>query len=492
MADIDIEPYDDTFCSVLTDSAIEREISDYLSFVIPGSEFMRRGRRRHWDGRIRLYNRTTKLTYVGLVRRIVRWAEKHEYSVQVHPGLNSETDWNYHDTDRLFKTYPPPMQPRPYQRDGITMALRHQRLLLISPTGSGKSLIIYYILRANPHVKCLLVVPTISLVTQMVNDFREYGWDDVDDHVHQIYSGQEKTTDKPITVSTWQSIYKLDADWFAAYRVVVGDECHHWKADSFKAIMEKLPNCPVKIGLTGTLDNGKANRLVVEGVFGPPFKVAKTADLQTMGHLTPIKVQAHVLRYGDYDAWRVREHYRKYQEELDYIVQHPERMQFTVDMVTKLKGNVLVLFNFIEKHGVPLHTAIKTAVGNTRPVHYVSGQTDKDTRENIRQLLEQSSDAILVASYGTFSTGINIKKLHFVVFASPSKSRYRVLQSIGRGLRLHTTKKVVYVMDIVDDFHRKEYTNYLFKHWAARRAFYDEEQFPVDTYIHTLGEGRLA
>lgn len=106
----------------------------------------------------------------------------------------------------------------------------------------------------------------------------------------------------------------------------------------------------------------------------------------------------------------------------------------------------------------------------------------------VRTYTETVKDAILIASYGTFSTGVNVRKLHHIVFASPSKSRYRVLQSIGRGLRLHASKRVVYVMDIVDDAHQKSYVNYAYKHWAHRVKFYQEESFPIELYAHTLEE----
>lgn len=102
---------------------------------------------------------------------------------------------------------------------------------------------------------------------------------------------------------------------------------------------------------------------------------------------------------------------------------------------------------------------------------------------------EKVNNAVLIASFGTFSTGVNVKRLHHLVFASPSKSRYRVLQSIGRGLRLHASKRVVYVMDIVDDAHHLKYTNYAIRHWSQRVQFYEEETFPVETFTHTI-EGR--
>lgn len=392
--DIILAPHTHAYCFVWTSESIERELSEELSFVVPGSRYMSKFRK-GWDGKVRLLNRTTKMVYAGLASRIERWAVKQGYTLENRlPPFH--TGWDGFDTERLLQTYPTSLEVRDYQREAITHGLHQTRVVLLSPTASGKSLVLYYLVRARMmDGPVLLVVPTITLVKQMVEDFREYGWTDVDDHVHQITGGVKKDTQKPVVVSTWQSVFRQSEDWFSRYRTLLGDEAHTFKADSLRSIMEKLPHCSYRIGVTGTLDDAKSNKLMVEGVFGRPHRVARTADLQERGHLTPIRIQGHFLQYSSHDRWQLREHHRRYADEISYLVQHPKRMDWLVTFTEQLKGNVLLLYQFVEKHGIPLYHAIKARVGSTRPVYFVSGLVDGDTRESIRALLEHPEHIVI-------------------------------------------------------------------------------------------------
>lgn len=394
MSDITLAPHTQTYCYVWTNSAIERELSDELSFVVPGSQYMQKFRR-GWDGRVRLFNRTTKMVYVGLAPRIMRWAEKQGYTVS--SKLPSQmTNWSEFDTQQLLDAYPVPFDVRDYQRDAITYGLQHSRTVLISPTASGKSLVLYYLVRARMSVgSILLVVPTITLVRQMVEDWRSYGWADVDDFVHQITGGVEKITEKPVVVSTWQSIFRQPHTWFSRYQSLFGDEAHTFKAESLREIMDKLPQCAYRIGVTGTLDDAKSNRLLVEGVFGSARRVARTSELQEKGHLTPIRVQGHFLQYGAADRWILREQKRRYADEVEFFTQHPGRMAWLVNFIGQLRGNVLVLYQFVQNHGIPLYHALHARFGQTRPIYFVSGDVSGDRREQIRALLEHPEHIVL-------------------------------------------------------------------------------------------------
>jgi superfamily II DNA or RNA helicase len=245
------------------------------------------------------------------------------------------------------------------------------------------------------HGPVLLIVPTVTLVRQMVEDWRGYGWADVDTYVHQITAEVRKETACPVVVSTWQSVYKLPAEWFARYQTLLGDEAHTFKANSLRAIMEKLPECKYRIGVTGTLDDAKSHRLMVEGVFGRPYRVAKTSDLQAQQHLTPIKIQGHVLSYPDRDRQQASETFRSYEKEIKFVIDHPKRLAWMADFVAQIPGNVLVLYQFVEAHGVPLHAAIQARVGHTRPVYFISGAVDASDRERIRALLEAPTHVVL-------------------------------------------------------------------------------------------------
>ncbi len=388
--DIVIAPHTQSHVFVWTSESIERELSDEFSFVVPGAEFIKRRRKiKYWDDRIRLYNRTTKLIYAGLVSHIVKWAARVGYTVDVTVP-DTKSSWTEIDTSALLASYPTPgVEVRDYQRTAITHGLHHQRVVLLSPTASGKSLVLYYLVRARMAVgPVLLIVPTISLVSQMVEDWRSYGWDDVDDHVHRIVGGVTKTTTKPVVVSTWQSIFRQPVAWFDRYTTLLGDEAHTFKASSLTGIMNKLPQCAVRIGVTGTLDGAKSNKLSVEGVFGPSYRVVKTATLQTQGYLAPLRVQGHLLQYAEYDRWAIREHHRSYVDEVGYFVDHPQRLAWTANFVNQLPGNVLVLYQYVERHGIPLYHACVDLVGGSRPVYFVSGAVAGDERERIRALMD--------------------------------------------------------------------------------------------------------
>lgn len=394
-ADIIFAPHNHSHSFIWASESIEREIGQEFSFIPPGAQYMKQFQRsRGWDGRIRLLNRTTKLIYTGLLPRVRVWSESRGYTIDDRLP-STQTGWSALDTQSIINQWPVPMDVRDYQIDGITHALHHQRCVLLSATGSGKSLVLYYIARYRAQTApVLLIVPSIHLVSQMVSDWRNYGWDDVDQYVHKITAGVDKQTTKPIVVTTYQSVYKQPEKWFARYQTVLGDECHMYRAEALRGIMEKMDHCAYRIGVTGTLDDAKSNRLMVEGVFGLSYQVARTAQLQERGQLSPIQVQGHILKYGQQDKYILREQKRQYPDEIDHFVRHEGRMAWTTDFIKQLPGNVLVLFQFVEKHGLPLYRALSEALGS-RPVYYVSGMTEGSDRDKIRTLLEQPEHIVL-------------------------------------------------------------------------------------------------
>ena len=171
-----------------------------------------------------------------------------------------------------------------------------------------------------------------------------------------------------------------------------------------------------------------------------------------------------------------------YQEEIDFLVGHPERNNYICNLVKGLTGNTLVLFQFIEKHGNILHSILKNIIDPSRKIFFVYGGTDADSREKVRELVEGEKDAIICASYGVYSTGVNIRNIHNIVFASPSKSRIRNLQSIGRGLRKSETKEAASLYDISDDLMHSERKNYTLNHFMERVKIYTSEHFPYRIY----------
>jgi superfamily II DNA or RNA helicase len=357
-------------------------------------------------------------------------------------------------------------KPRDYQIDAVYDALRYNRKLLISPTASGKSLMIYTIVRyfVDNSKNILLIVPTTSLVEQMVKDFTDYGWDS-EEFCHKIYSGKEKNTDKPVVVTTWQSIYNLQRSFYENFDVVIGDEAHQFKSKSLVGIMTKMDNAKYRFGFTGTLDGSQTHKWVLEGLFGPSYKVTQTKELIEKGHLSKLQIKILLLKHNS-------QQFNEYEEEVQYIIGHEKRNNFIKNLVLDLKGNSLVLFNRVESHGQILYELINNSTSKDRKVFFVHGGVDTETREKIREITEKESNAIIVASYGTFSTGINIKNLHNVIFASPSKSRIRNLQSIGRVLRKGDNKTKATLYDIADDATYKSKKNYTLNHLIERMKFY--------------------
>ena len=425
---------------------------------------------------IRLYSPANGELYGGLLDHLFEWADERAYTVAYE-----KNDWygDASDTNgfvslegvKLFMDKISNVQPREYQYEAVYESLKNNRKLLLSPTGSGKSLMIYSLVRyyCATNKKTLIIVPTTSLVEQMVNDFKEYGWA-ADEFVHKIYSGKDKVTEKKVIISTWQSIYKFPKRYFDDIDCVIGDEAHLFKSKSLTGIMTKLHNAKYRFGFTGTLDGSKTHKWVLEGLFGSCTQVTKTDELIKSGYLSKFRIKVLLCNHAP-------QYFESYQEEIDFLVQHRGRNNLIKNLVADIEGNTLVLFNYIEKHGEPLYELINNTIDEQRKIFFVHGGTDVEDREEVRHLTETQDNAVIIASYGTFSTGINIKRLHNIIFASPSKSRVRNLQSIGRVLRKGEGKDIATLYDIADDINGRNYT---LKHLNERVNIYQSENFKYE------------
>jgi len=476
----------EVYLEVSAEPSTARSLSDHFTFEVPGAKFMPAYRNRIWDGKIRLYSPQTGELYLGLLGYLEKWLEDWEEPYEISKELKDEKQLdreilNGFITGLKLKARGNPIVPRDYQVDAVDFAIRKHRALLLSPTASGKSLIIYILvryykllMREQPQDRTLILVPTTSLVEQMYSDFVDYGWSE--GNMQKVYSGHDREVTHPVVISTWQSLYKMPKSYFDCFGLVIGDEAHLFKAKSLTSILTNLDQCKYRFGLTGTLDGMQTHRLVLEGLFGSLKKVITTKKLIDSKTLASFKIKALVMTYSDEECKIVKG--MNYQDEMDYIVTHAKRNKFIKDLTLTLKGNTLVLFQFVEKHGNILHEMIRSAT--TRRVFYVYGGTDTKTREDIRAITENEKDAIIVASYGTFSTGINIRNLHNIIFSSPSKSRVRTLQSIGRGLRKSETKDSATLFDIADDFSHKSKRNFTINHFQERINIYAEEEFDYE------------
>jgi len=468
------------------------ELQDYFTFTVPGMQFMPAVRNKFWDGKIRLFNPQNKKIYAGLLPHVEKFAEERGYNLIVDPVF-ADDEFSLAEAKQFTKNLNLPFEVRDYQLDAFAHAIKKRRSLMLSPTASGKSLIIYLITaylmtrmyNTNGTGRTLIIVPTVSLVQQMAGDFKSYGYNN---NIHCITAGVDKETTEDVVISTWQSIHKMPKKWFEQFDLVIGDEAHLFKSKSLTGIMTKTVGTKYKYGFTGTLDGTQTHRLVLEGLFGAVEKVTTTKELIDKGTLSEFKIKCIELQYPE-DVKQLHKN-DKYQDEVDFLVRNESRNRFLRNLALSLKGNTLLLYNFVEKHGKPLfaeiETAIKQGIEKDRKVFFVSGEVDGSAREEIRHIVEKEDDAIIVASYGTFSTGVNIKRLHNIIFSSPSKSRIRVLQSIGRGLRTGDNKDVATLFDIADNLKWRSKNNFTLDHFAERIKMYNEEKFDYKLYKVTL------
>ena len=484
MADIILSKKDEVYLKVKCEPSIGQELNDHFSFDVPGAKFHPLYRSRMWDGKVRLYSMFTQELYVGLKSYLEHFCKERDYTID-YSNYIEQADAVTYDQIKEFclslqlASKGEPIEVRDYQIDAVYQAIHDGRRLLLSPTGSGKSLILYCLLRWNlqSNRKQLILVPTTSLVEQLYSDFQDYssinGWK-ASEHCYRIYGGHEKSNEFDVVISTWQSLYKLPKQFFSMFQVIYGDEAHNFKAKSLTSILNKCTTTPYRVGTTGTLDGTKTHKLVLEGLFGPVYKVTTTKKLIDNKQLADLKIYNIILEYSD----EIRKACKgfDYQKEIDFIVQNVQRNKFIRNLAIKQEGNTLELFQYVEKHGKVLYELIKENAGK-RKVFYVSGETDVTIRESVRAITEEESNAIIVASYGTFSTGINIRNLHNIIFSSPSKSRIRNLQSIGRGLRTSGTKTECKLYDIADDLTWKSKKNYTLLHMIERIKIYNDEHF---------------
>ena len=482
-----IEKKDEVYLTIDAESDIRRELSEFFTFEVPGYKFMPQYRNRYWDGKIRLFKYAKGEIYYGLLPYVKKFCEDNNIQVITKIKENNKP-LDKIECAKFCKALNIPLQIRDYQFNAFYHAIQEDRCLLLSPTASGKSLIAYLILRfqllrlkERKANKVLIIVPTTSLVEQLYKDFRDYGYNVK--HIHRIYQGHEKDTTKRVVISTWQSVYKLPKKWFADFGVVIGDEAHLFKSQSLTTIMTKMTNCKYRIGMTGTLDGSKTHKLVLEGLFGAVNRVAQTTDLIEKKQLAKFKIHCLILQHGKNARDYLKD--KTYQEEMDYLCASKSRNNYIKNLCVGLQGNTLCLFQYVEKHGKVLEELIRLK-DPERKVFFVYGGVNADEREEIRAITEKSDSAIIVASYGTFSTGINIKNLHNIVFASPSKSRIRNLQSIGRVLRKGDNKTKATLYDLADDISYKSRKNYTLNHMIERVKIYSEENFNYDIVNVTL------
>lgn len=471
METVEVTPINNVFMRVKCSDGIAFEIYEHFVFTPPNAKYDKRYKARVWDGKIRVFKRKERILYTGLVHDLEQFCKDSGYKFV--NNLQQARKFTYAEVEKFCTTLDLPFPPYEYQIQAVVDTLNDNcRGIILSPTGSGKSLIIY-ILSRMLNKKTLIVVPTKSLVRQMANDFKSYNYKD---SVSQIMEGASKDALEQVTVSTWQSIYEMPSSWFSQFLVLFGDEAHGFGSKSMVTIGESSVNAWARIGLSGTLgNNDQVNTMVLKGLFGRIKKTRTTKELMDTGHLSNLDITAIRLQYPDIDCKDAARLKREYPDEIDYITTHDRRQEFIVGLASRLKGNTLVLFRKID-HGKELFAALEKHTH--KKVRLVYGKTDVEAREMLRTLMETEEDVIGVCSYKTFATGTNVKNLHNIIFGSPVKSQIQVLQAIGRVLRLHESKSMAYLFDIGDCMTRnKTFKNHAWRHFILRLEYYIKEDF---------------
>ena len=476
-------------------------LAEDLAFYVPGYKFDSRFRSGQWDGKIRLLKKNSTLLYLGLLDTLKSLLQK--YSI---PFTTSDQfcDIGYSE-DRISSALKYLKLPEhieevfKHQIDFMKIALSTKKCIVVSPTGSGKSLCLYiyakYLIEnfLDADSKILLVVPSTSLVCQMQTDFESYDtyYNTIKDKIHPIIGGLEKDDPtKQIYISTWQSIYDLPKEYFQKFKVLIVDEVHRAKAKSIVSITEKCTKSEWRLGCTGTTSGYKTHDIVLIGVIGKIHRVVKTSELIEQKILAPIKIFNFIFKYP-LDAKLLCRNL-DYQKEKKWIISNKKRNLIIIEIISNLKQNTIVMFDFIE-HGKFLFEELSKKLLGKKKILYVDGSTKVEEREWIRGEMERDDSHILVASASIYSTGINIKRIHNIVLTSGGKSKIRILQSIGRGLRTHASKDRLNIIDIVDDLQisredANEFRlqsgigvstrqNFMLYHFKQRLGYYTDEGF---------------
>jgi len=494
-ADIVIKQVDEVHCKIIGDKADLLPIQEHFTFFAEDYRWHPRFKSGFWDGKIRLLNMNTKLLLKGLIPNLIKFCDDNDITYNLDDNLFPEVNYELNDADivKMYETLKAPYTPKTYQIDAVKQSINSNRGIILSPTASGKSYFLYGIARfyQKMGLKVLILVHRAGLVKQLIDDnfCEEYDCNRNSFTSHKIYAGKEKDVICDITASTWQSIYKMPADFYHKYDVVIADEVHAWTSKSCIAIMEACKHIVYRHGTSGTLQDIKEKRLTLEGLFGPPIKVADTVELMESGDIAKLKIKGLIFNYpldeckhistpiilkNDDSGRKAKSVAQKmYVRETKFIEEHPKRHKVLIDLINKYKGNTLVAFVHTD-HGKRIYDDIK---GDK---FYIDGSVPIEKRAQYQKYMDTHNNVTGVVSIGTFAEGINIKNVNRVILAGLLKSKVKLLQLIGRGLRLSAIKSAVIFIDIGDNLRYKKHNNYALNHCIERYKRYKEEKFELE------------
>jgi len=470
----------------------------YLNFqyMHPNAKFMPAYKNGSWDGEVRFINyldsnRDKALAPVGLLRPIMEFCSSRQIELIFENGDIGIRELKHFDKIDIYfdkvlnPSLPGKMELRDYQRKAIKQALKIQKATLISPTGSGKSLILYGYIRwildheFEENDRLLLVVPNTTLVEQMAKDFIGYGYKRVN-NIEKIYHGQEKNFSSQIIISTWQSLYKYEYEFFEQFRGIIIDECHGAKANKLRYVSENCINAEFRLGTTGTLQSDLLERYQVTSHLGTPFRTKTTVELVSEGHLSEFLVKNTVLK------WKTKEKLElsTFDEEYSAVLKCPERRDLIVNFIQNVYNNepvgtFLVLGNRID-YLKDMYAKLKEKYDN---VYLIYGEIKEKDRQVILEKIKKCG-GILVANLSILGTGINIPNVFQIVVATPFKSAdILAIQMIGRAIRLYSGKKMATIYDFFDKIPIKgKQHNNIFKWLQVKEDVYRREGYKHNTY----------
>ena len=503
MSDVHLEYINEVYIRVNTSTSILLELASIFEYKIENAAYNPLVKRRLWNGMVTLVNRQTGMCLSGLTQRIKKYCDNSGYTITFDNEL-------YYDNiskiefDNHIKSLniPEKYVIRDYQYDAALKSIKSRRRLLLSPVNSGKTLISYLITSwyEKQGLKTLYIVPTIGLINQFVEDMRSFGYKGT---ISTSTNGLDKSNDiqSMYTICTWQALNsgkskfknksnptKMPSEWYSQFGVVVGDEAHQHAANAVKQCIESLVNCKYRFGMTGSLSDKPLIDMTIEGLFGPQYKTTTTKEMIYNKYSSKLKIKCIILKYDDNISKKIHDKYyskedlvKKYHDEIQFLINCKERNSFISNLSKSLKGNKIIFFKNRE-HGIK----IKELLDDSKdPVYFIDGTIENEIRDEIRSKLKiEDKNSTLISSIGTTATGISISTLEHMIAAAPSKSRIKVVQSIGRMLRTDKIKEkegaVLY--DIVDNISYQGKENYTLDHFRERIKIYKQEKYDYKIY----------
>jgi len=455
-----------------------------------------------WDGSICFIEKKGALWKVpiGLWREIFEIGKEYNLEVEIEGldrlilndlSLEEFQEW----VDEFFQDKE--FKPRDYQVEAAWKIVKYRYSVSEIATSSGKTLIsfmIFAFLKQKGYIrKFLMIVPSTNLVFQGNDDFVDYGVGELGVRIQQIGGGSKLREDCDLIIGTFHSLVKKEEDFFDGVDAVFVDEAHHTNSMSIKKIVAKCMHIKWRFGLTGTLTKrGSADHLTIQQFLGPVIVEISPDFLFKNKHATPVNIKVVMLDWLDQEIKEKLadlkansqnlEGNEVYNLERKLVIESEKRLKYIVEFIAKTSKNSLVLFQSVkDEYGKQIWNRLRE-ITNNKEVFYVDGDTDEKLREEYKERMSTGENKVLVATFGTFSTGISINNLHNIFLVESYKSEILIKQSLGRGMRKMEGKEKVNVIDFVDDFSTPRYKNYLVKHGEARIQIYKNEKFKYQIF----------